>query len=41
MLAEPRAASWQVQYRERVEAVLERRLPGPDAEPARLHCAMR
>lgn len=41
MLAEPRAASWQVQYRERVEAVLERRLPGPDSEPVRLHRAMR
>ena len=41
MPAEPRAASWQAQYRERVEAVLERRLPGPDAEPIRLHRAMR
>ena len=41
MLAEPRAASWQEQYRERVEAVLEGRLPGPDSEPIRLHRAMR
>jgi len=41
MLAEPSAAPWQEQYRERVEAVLERRLPAPDSEPARLHRAMR
>ena len=41
MLAEPKAASWQGPYRERVEAVLDRRLPGPDAKPVRLHRAMR
>ena len=35
------AASWQTQYRERVEAVLERRLPGADVPPLRLHRAMR
>jgi len=41
MLAEPAAGTWQIRYRERVEALLERRLPGADAEPARLHSAMR
>jgi len=41
MLAESVAATWQTQYRERVEAVLERRLPAADAEPAQLHRAMR
>ncbi len=33
--------SWQSQYRERVEGVLERYLPGNDSPPARLHQAMR
>ncbi|MBF8292350.1 MAG: Geranyl transferase [Steroidobacteraceae bacterium] len=33
--------SWQSQYRERVEGVLERFLPGSDSPPARLHQAMR
>ncbi|MGE0030004.1 MAG: polyprenyl synthetase family protein [Steroidobacteraceae bacterium] len=41
MLVESTAASWQAQYRERVEALLERRLPGPDVEPVQLHRAMR
>jgi len=35
------APNWQTQYRERVEAVLERRLPGGDVKPLRLHQAMR
>jgi farnesyl diphosphate synthase len=33
--------SWQSQYRERVEGVLERFLPAGDSPPARLHQAMR
>ena len=33
--------SWQSGYRHRVEAALERHLPAPDTEPARLHAAMR
>ncbi len=33
--------SWQSQYRERVEGVLERCLPSSDSPPARLHQAMR
>ena len=41
MLAEPAAGTWQVRYRERVEGVLERRLPAADSEPVRLHRAMR
>jgi len=41
MLAEPAAATWQTSYRERVEAALARRLPAAEAEPARLHRAMR
>jgi len=40
MLAET-AVNWQSQYRERVEAVLEQRLPGADLKPLRLHQAMR
>ena len=40
MPAEP-ATNWQSQYRERVEAVLARRLPGADVRPLRLHQAMR
>lgn len=40
VLAEP-AGNWQVQYLERVEAVLERRLPAADLRPFRLHQAMR
>jgi farnesyl diphosphate synthase len=35
------ALSWQSQYRERVEDVLERYLPASDSTPARLHQAMR
>ncbi len=35
------APNWQSQYRERVEAVLARRLPGADVRPLRLHQAMR
>ncbi len=35
------ALTWQSLYRERVESVLERCLPAVDAEPARLHRAMR
>jgi len=35
------APHWQSQYRERVEAVLGRRLPGTDVRPLRLHQAMR
>ena len=35
------APNWQSQYRERVEAVLGRRLPGADVRPLRLHQAMR
>jgi farnesyl diphosphate synthase len=41
MLAEAAAGTWQTHYRERIEAVLGRRLPAADAEPARLHRAMR
>ncbi len=41
MLAETAAGTWQAQYRERIENVLERRLPCADAEPAPLHRAMR
>ncbi|MGH8135406.1 MAG: polyprenyl synthetase family protein [Steroidobacteraceae bacterium] len=42
MSAEPVTRSaWQSQYRERVESVLERCLPGSDMAPARLHAAMR
>ena len=41
MLAERAAGTWQTKYRERVEAVLERRLSAAEAEPARLHRAMR
>jgi farnesyl diphosphate synthase len=41
MLAEPVTGTWQQRYRERVEAVLERRLPAGDCEPVRLHRAMR
>lgn len=41
MLAESAGDTWQARYRERVERVLERRLPAADAEPARLHRAMR
>jgi farnesyl diphosphate synthase len=35
------ALNWQTQYRERVDAMLERRLPGADTKPLRLHRAMR
>ena len=35
------ATDWQLQYRERVETVLGRRLPGADVPPLRLHQAMR
>jgi geranylgeranyl pyrophosphate synthase len=41
MRAEGVAGSWQAGYRERVESVLHRALPDGDAEPARLHQAMR
>ncbi len=41
MPAAAAAATWQTQYRERVESVLERRLPAAAADPARLHQAMR
>ena len=41
MLAESKSANWQAQYRERVDAVLEKRLPADDTEPKRLHRAMR
>ena len=35
------APNWQSQYRERIETVLGRRLPGADVRPLRLHQAMR
>ncbi|MEX2151590.1 MAG: polyprenyl synthetase family protein [Steroidobacteraceae bacterium] len=41
MLAESKSANWQARYRERVDAVLEKRLPPDDTEPERLHRAMR
>jgi farnesyl diphosphate synthase len=41
MLAEPVTGTWQLRYRERVEAVLERRLPAADSEPVQLNRAMR
>ncbi len=41
MLAEAASLNWQTEYRDRVDAVLERRLPGADTEPLRLHRAMR
>ncbi|MGH8251400.1 MAG: polyprenyl synthetase family protein [Steroidobacteraceae bacterium] len=41
MLAGSAAANWQERYRERVEGVLERRLPAAGDEPAALHRAMR
>lgn len=40
MPAQP-ATNWQSNYRARVETVLERRLPGADLRPLRLHQAMR
>jgi len=41
MLAESTGAMWQALYRERVDAVLEKRLPPAGTEPERLHRAMR
>ncbi len=41
MRGEAIAGSWQELYRLRVEAVLQRTLPAADAEPVRLHQAMR
>ncbi len=41
MRAEAMVGSWKQLYRERVEAVLQRTLPAADAEPVRLHKAMR
>jgi geranylgeranyl pyrophosphate synthase len=41
MLAESAAGSWQERYRERVEDLLQRRLPTADDQPVRLHRAMR
>ncbi|MGQ0428499.1 MAG: farnesyl diphosphate synthase [Gammaproteobacteria bacterium] len=41
MQAATGADGWQARYRERVERVLERSLPPPAAEPARLAAAMR
>ncbi len=41
MQAQAADPEWQVQYRDRVEAVLERRLPAEATPPLRLHRAMR